>query len=50
MNLLRGPISRLRSSPYGSTAAVLGATSGRWLRFLHAFLREATETQGMIAA
>lgn len=37
MNLLRDPILRLRSSPYASTAAVLGATSGRSRRFLHAF-------------
>ena len=37
MNLLRGPISRLRSSPYESTAAVLDLTSGRSLRFLHNF-------------
>ncbi|HNG81610.1 MAG TPA: hypothetical protein PLW24_19210 [Burkholderiaceae bacterium] len=34
MNLLRNPISRLRSSPYGCTAAVLDAISGRSLRFL----------------
>jgi hypothetical protein len=37
MNLLRHPISRLRSSPYGSTAAVLDATSGGSRRFLRAF-------------
>ena len=30
--LLRGPISRLRCSPYGSTAALLDATSARSLR------------------
>ena len=35
MNLLRGPISRLRSSPYGCTAAVLDAIWGRSPRFLH---------------
>ena len=29
MSLRRGPVSRLRFSPYGSTAAMLGATSGR---------------------
>jgi len=34
MNLLRGPISHLRSSPYRCTAPVLGATSARSLRFL----------------
>jgi len=37
MNLLRGPISRLRCSPYPGTAALLCATSGRSLRFLHTF-------------
>ena len=37
MNLLRDPISRLRSSPYASTAAVLDVTSARSLRFLHTF-------------
>ena len=36
MNLLRDPISRLRSSPYDSTAAVLDAPSGRSRRFLGA--------------
>ena len=35
MNLLRDPISALRSSPYGCTAAVLELTSGRSRRFLH---------------
>jgi hypothetical protein len=30
--LLRGPISRLRCSPYESTAALLDATSARSLR------------------
>jgi hypothetical protein len=35
MSLLRGPISRLRFSPYTSTAAMLGATSGRSRRLLH---------------
>ncbi len=38
MNLLREPISRLRSSPYGRTAPVLNATSVRSLRFLHALI------------
>jgi len=37
MNLLRAPISHLRSSPYVSTAPVLDATSGRSRRFLHTF-------------
>jgi len=37
INLLRGPISHLRSSPYLGTVPVLGATSGRSLRLLHAF-------------
>ncbi len=37
MNLLRDPILRLRCSPYVSTAPLLAATSGRSLRFLHAF-------------
>jgi len=37
MNLLRDPIPHLRCSPYSRTAALLGATSGRSLRFLHAF-------------
>ncbi|MGY0193606.1 hypothetical protein ACWA7J_00875 [Leptothrix sp. BB-4] len=37
MNLLRDPIWRLCSSPYGSTAVVLDATSGRSRRFLHDF-------------
>jgi hypothetical protein len=37
MNLLRDPISRLRSSPCVSTAAVLDVTSGRSRRFLRAF-------------
>jgi hypothetical protein len=36
MNLLRNPISHLRCSPYGCTAALLGATSGCSPRFLHA--------------
>ena len=35
MNLLRDPISALRTSPYESTAAVLEPTSGRSRRFLH---------------
>jgi hypothetical protein len=34
MNLLRVPISHLCCSPYVSTAALLGATSARSLRFL----------------
>jgi hypothetical protein len=38
MNLLREPISRLRSSPYASTAPVLDTTSVRSLRFLHALI------------
>jgi len=37
MNLLRDPRSRLRCSPYASTAALLGATSGRSLRFIRTF-------------
>jgi hypothetical protein len=36
MNLLRGPILRLRCSPYGCTAALLDTTSARSRRFLHA--------------
>ena len=35
MNLLRGPILRLRCSPYGCTAALLDATSTRSRRFSH---------------
>jgi hypothetical protein len=35
MNLLREPLSRLRSSPYGCTAPVLDTTSVRSRRFLH---------------
>lgn len=38
MNLLREPISRLRSSPYRCTAPVLDTTSARSLRFLHALI------------
>ncbi|MGJ7541274.1 hypothetical protein [Variovorax sp. LT1R16] len=37
MNLLRDPIPHLRSSPHGSAAAVLDATSGRSLRFPRTF-------------
>ena len=37
MDLLRGPISGLCSSPYGCTAAVLDLTSTRSRRFLHTF-------------
>ncbi len=37
MNLLCDPISGLRCSPYGCTAALLGLTSGRSRRFLRAF-------------
>jgi len=37
MNLLRVPISGLRSSPHDSAAAVLDLTSGRSRRFLRAF-------------
>ena len=37
MNLLRNPISTLRCSPYGCTAALLESTSGRSRRFLHTF-------------
>jgi len=37
MNLLRTPISHLRSSPYASTVPVLDASSGRSRRFLHTF-------------
>jgi hypothetical protein len=37
MNLLRDPISLLRSSPYLCTAAVLEPTSGRSRRFLPPF-------------
>jgi hypothetical protein len=35
INLLRGPISRLRCSPYSCTAVLLGANSNRSRRFLH---------------
>jgi len=44
MNLLRNPISCLRSSPYTSTAAVLDATSGCSRRFLPTF--KGRQTQG----
>jgi len=37
MKLLRAPISRLRCSPYSSTAARLIATLDRLLRFLPPF-------------
>lgn len=37
MNLLRQPISHLRSSSYGCTAAVLDATLAGSLRFLGVF-------------
>ena len=37
MKLLRNPISRLCSSPYGSTVAVLDTSSGCSRRFPGAF-------------
>jgi len=37
MNLLHDPISRLCCSPYGCTAALLDAGSGRSRRFLRGF-------------
>ncbi|MDP1902535.1 MAG: hypothetical protein Q8K96_19115, partial [Rubrivivax sp.] len=37
MNLLRNPIWRLRCSPYGCTAALLGASSGCSRRFRQTF-------------
>ena len=49
MNLLRDPILRLCCSPYGCTAALLGASTGRSRRFLRTFSAYVTQETRHVA-